>query len=423
MSKEENVTSLFALMHKLRNTKRKGWHDKNIKRSRVESVADHIYGCQMLAYAMQSEFDYDIDIEKVILMLTIHEIGETIIGDLTIEDMSEQQKSKIERKTVKELLDLIPNSDLLKNLFEEFELKETKEAKFAYQIDKAECDLQARLYEQDGSFDEKYQRYSFTKEWVEFDRGRIAFDNNFDKLLEYIIDNDMVIKEHSNNKIQNVISFYTSTNSLKNIQRTGEIIWKINPDHYGSIAEHIYSTQMLAIAIYLIYETKIDIKKVINMLSIHELGEIVIGDKSALLKNNSDRDDEWNGALIIAGLLSNSINVLSKLSEFNENKTVEANYSKYCDKLAPDMISKIYDQLNLIDLNNQDGNPLLNNPIVKRHLEAGKSFSEMWILYGQEAYKYPEPFISISNHALNNDIDELYTKKLKLKTSNKNKSI
>lgn len=87
-SNEELVTGLFALMHKLRNTKRKGWYDKNIKRDRVESVADHIYGCQMLAYAMKFEFDYDVDIEKVILMLAIHEIGETIIVDLTPEDMS-----------------------------------------------------------------------------------------------------------------------------------------------------------------------------------------------------------------------------------------------------------------------------------------------------------------------------------------------
>ena len=219
MSNEETVTAIFALMHKLRNTRRKGWYDKNIQRKRVESVADHIYGCQMLAYAMKSEFDYDVDINKVILMLAVHEIGETIIGDLTPEDMPGKLKSEYERQAVKELLDLIPNSDLLKDLFEEFENKETKEAKFAYQIDKAECDLQARLYEQDGSFENNYQRYSFTKNWVDFDRGRIPFDDNFDNLLEFITDNDMTVKERSNNKIQNVISFYTSTNSLKNVHK------------------------------------------------------------------------------------------------------------------------------------------------------------------------------------------------------------
>lgn len=413
MSNEEIVTSIFALMHKLRNTKRKGWYDKNIQRERVESVADHIYGCQMLAYAMKSEFNYNVDINKVILMLVVHEIGKTVIGDLTPEDMPEDLKNEYERKTVKELLDLIPSSNLLKNLFEEFENKKTKEAKFAYQIDKTECDLQARLYEQDGSFEENYQKYSFTKAWVDFDRKRINFDTNFNDLLEFVINNNMVIKEQSDNKIQNVISFYTSTNSLKNVQRIGEKIWGIKLKHYGSIAEHIYSTQTLAIAIYLIYGTKIDITNVVNILSIHELGEVIIGDKSSLLKNKSDKDDEWEGALKVAKLLSNNDEIILKLAEFNEGNTIEAKYCKYCDKLAPDIISKIYDQLNLINLDNQDSNPLLKIPIVKKYLETGKRFSEMWILYGQETYNYPEPFISISNYVLNNEVKEPFTKRLR----------
>ena len=122
MTKEETVISIYTLMHKFRNTKRKGWYDKNISRFRVESVADHIYGTQMLAYAMKYEFNYDIDINKVILMLAVHEIGETIIGDLTPEDMTIQKKSEYENQIVNQLLNLIPNSNLLQELFEEFEM-------------------------------------------------------------------------------------------------------------------------------------------------------------------------------------------------------------------------------------------------------------------------------------------------------------
>lgn len=412
MTKEEYVNSIFVLMHKLRNTKRKGWYDKNIQRERVESVADHIYGCQMLAYAMKSEFEYDIDISKVILMLAVHEIGETIIGDITPDDMPSCEKESYEHKVVSQLLKLIPNGKFIEELYNEFEAKETKEARFAYQIDKAECDLQARLYEQEGSFEHEYEKYLFTKEWIEVDRNRIAFDENFDRLLEYIINNEMQIQDKTNDRIQNVISFYMATNSLKDIQRTGEKIWNIKQEHFGSIAEHIYSVQMLALAIYLVYETKIDIAKVINMISKHELGEIKIGDISALLKSDEDRNKEWNAAMSVAGLLSNKNIVLDDLSEFNEAKTSEAIFSKYCDKLAPDIISKIYDQLGLIDLSNQENNPLLNHPIVARYLSTGKSFSEMWILYGQEVYNYQEPFISISNYALNNELTEPYTKKI-----------
>lgn len=415
MTKEEYVNSIFVLMHKLRNTKRKGWYDKNIQRERVESVADHIYGCQMLAYAMKSEFDYDVDINKVILMLAIHEIGETIIGDITPEDMPSSKKTDYEHEAVRQLLELIPNGKYLEELYNEFEERKTKEAQFAYQIDKAECDLQARLYEQDGSFEHEYEKYLFTEAWIGFDRKRICFDENFDRLLEYVTNNEMEVKDNSENKIQNVVSFYTATNSLKNVQRTGEKIWNIKQEHFGSIAEHIYSVQMLALAIYLVYGTEVDITRIINMLSKHELGEIKIGDISALLKSDNDRNEEWNAAVSVASLLSDKNLLLDDLSEFNESKTKESIYAKYCDKLAPDIISKIYDQLGLIDLSNQENNPLLKHPVVARYLSTGKRFSDMWILYGQEVYDYQEPFISISNYALNNELTEPYTQKIKIK--------
>ncbi len=415
MSKEEYASSLFVLMDKLKRTKRKGWHDKNIERKRVESVADHIYGCQMLAYAMHSEFKYDIDINKVILMLAVHEIGETIIGDITPDDMPRKEKTELETKAVMELLEMIPNSKLLQELFYEFEARQTPEAKFAFQIDKAECDLQAKLYDQEGCFLNNYTKYEFSKAWIDFDRTRIPFDNNFDSLLEYVTKNDMKATDHTDNSILNVISFYTLTNSLKNIQRTGEKIWNIKQDHFGSIAEHIYSTQMLAIILHLVYETKIDITKVVNLLSIHELGEIKFGDKDALTKTDSDKDKEFDDAIQIANILTNGQILIDRLKEFNDSMTGESIYSKYCDKLAPDIISKIYDQQNLIDLDNQENNPLINNPIVKKYIAMKKSFSTMWIMYGQEVYKYKEPFISVSNYALNNNLEETYTSQIQKK--------
>ncbi len=415
MSKEEYASSLFVLMDKLRNTKREGWYDENIERYRVESVADHIYGCQMLAYAMYSEFKYDIDINRVILMLAIHEIGETIIGDISPEGMPTKEKDELETKAVRELLEIIPNSKLIKELFFEFETNQTSEAKFAFQIDKSECDLQARLYEQEGCFLNRYSKYDLSRNWINFDRNRISFDKNFDSLLQYIIDNDMQVTEHSDNAISNVISFYTLTNSLKDVQRAGEKIWNVQKEHFGSIAEHIYSVQMLAIILHLVYGTEVDITKVINILSVHELGEIKFGDKDALTKKDSDRVQEFNDAIAVASILTNDKMLIDSLKEFNASLTKESIYAKYCDKLTSDIISKIYDQQNLIDLNNQNNNPLIDVPIVKKHLDANESFSTMWIMYGQEIYKYPEPFISVSNYVLNNDLDEKFTSQVQKK--------
>lgn len=83
MSKEQTVINYYVVCNRLKNVIRTGWKNWKVKRDRLESVAEHIYGVQMLAIAMKSEFLYDIDIMKVILMLAIHELGETVIGDLT----------------------------------------------------------------------------------------------------------------------------------------------------------------------------------------------------------------------------------------------------------------------------------------------------------------------------------------------------
>ncbi len=96
MNKEERVLNYYVLCNKLKDVIRTGWKTWNVKRDRLESVAEHVYGVQMLAIAMKSEYSYDIDIMKVILMLAVHELGETVIGDLTQFDISKEEKEIIE---------------------------------------------------------------------------------------------------------------------------------------------------------------------------------------------------------------------------------------------------------------------------------------------------------------------------------------
>ena len=413
--KEKRLTELFLLLEELKKTIRKGWNDKCIKRNRIESVAEHIYGCQMLAYAMQSEFNYDIDISKVILMLAIHEIGETIIGDLTPKDIGPEDKSKIELEAIKEILKDVPNKDVILNLYLEFEAKETKEAKFAYQIDKLECDIQAKLYDQEGCFSELFkEKDSFSKSWIGFDKKRIPYDRNFSMVIDYLLQKDISIKKHSENKVENVLSFYITTNKLKNIQRSGEKVWKIKKERYGSIAEHIYSVEMLALLIYMFYGINVDIKHVISLISNHETEEIEIGDIPALLKTSDNKEEEMIKAKKINSLLSNNKLLDSQTDEYNQEQTKEAIYSKLCDKLAPDIISKVCDQEGLVDLNDQKNNPVINNPIVSRFFLAGASFSQIWIGYGQEVYKYPDPFMRISKYVNEHTIVRKTLKRKKL---------
>lgn len=98
MCKEQNVLNYYVVCNKLKNVIRTGWKDWKVKRERIESVAEHIYGVQMLAIAMKSEYQYDIDMQKVIFMLAIHELGETVIGDLTHSKFQEKKKKELSMK-------------------------------------------------------------------------------------------------------------------------------------------------------------------------------------------------------------------------------------------------------------------------------------------------------------------------------------
>lgn len=208
MTKEETVINYYVLCNKLKNLIRTGWNDWHVKRDRIESVAEHIYSTQMLAVAMYSEYYYDLDLARVLCMLAIHELGETIIGDLTQFEISPEEKKKIEREAVHQILGSLFDGQEIEKLFLEFDDHETKEAKFAYQCDKLECDLQSKLYDQEHCVDVTKQDdnntaknpivrnlldngASFSEMWIKYGQQKYNYDRNFRAVSDYALENKL----------------------------------------------------------------------------------------------------------------------------------------------------------------------------------------------------------------------------------------
>lgn len=149
--KISRTLSFYALTTTLKDTIRTGWINWHISKDRIESVAEHIYGTCMLAIAIDSEFTYDIDLSKVIKMLAIHELEEIVIGDITpFDGITASDKHAMGIAAVKKILGDLVKKDEYYNLIEEFNKHETSESKYAYNCDKLEAILQAKLYEQSG---------------------------------------------------------------------------------------------------------------------------------------------------------------------------------------------------------------------------------------------------------------------------------
>ena len=160
----------------------------------------------MLAIAMQSEYQYDIDIKKVIMMLAIHELEEIVIGDLTQFQISKEEKIKIGHEAIEKVLSGLIEKDSIMNLILEFDERKSKEALFAHYCDKLECDLQCKLYDEEGCvdlthqednksfYDKRVQKLlkegnSWSEMWLTFGQENYHYDKNFEAVSNYALKN------------------------------------------------------------------------------------------------------------------------------------------------------------------------------------------------------------------------------------------
>jgi len=184
-----NAIHFYMIATKLKDIIRSGWKQWNINRERIESVAEHVYGTCILAIAMDSEFEFDLNLEKSIMMIVLHELEEVIIGDLTpLDNVSREEKRIKGEEAIKEVLSTLTKKDNYIELLKEFEEEKTFEAKFAKMCDKLECDLQIKLYCEEGTVD-LYSKDN--KHWLEMERirNRIATEGA-DTLADLFIGND-----------------------------------------------------------------------------------------------------------------------------------------------------------------------------------------------------------------------------------------
>lgn len=209
-------------------------------------------------------------------------------------------------------------------------------------------------------------------------------------------------------KIKTALEYYLSEASLKDLPRTGWLDWHVQRDRIESVAEHSHASQHLAYAIWSEFDIPVNIDRVIAMLAFHENEEPVIGD-IPLVSDIKVYKTEI-GKIAVTSILEKMARkqyAQSLITEFEERKTKEAKFARFIDKLECDLTSKLYDEEDAVDLNNQSDNASSLVPLVAKLLSEGKSFGEMWMEFGREVYGYPEEFESISEYAERTNLHEL----------------
>lgn len=214
--KLENLVDFYVNALALKDIIRTGWDKEhwNVLKERLESVAEHTFSAMILAQGMHSVFDYrNIDINKVMQMLLIHDLGEKFIGDIPEFDPRKDNKKERELLAFKEIVSSLPNKEEIVDLFIEFTEMKTPESIYANLCDKLDCDINAKNYEDNGynHLDGQEHNKAFNSAeiqailnrgfntvadcFIEYDATHYQIDDNFMKVLRYIQKNNLYNKK------------------------------------------------------------------------------------------------------------------------------------------------------------------------------------------------------------------------------------
>ncbi len=118
---------------------------KNIQRasriadnSRRENSAEHSWHLTLFARILHEHANEEVDVERVILMLMVHDIVEVDAGDMPLHGEQNPDQAAIEQAAADRLFGLLPEDQeqLLRTCWDEFEQASTADARFAKAVDR-----------------------------------------------------------------------------------------------------------------------------------------------------------------------------------------------------------------------------------------------------------------------------------------------
>jgi putative hydrolase of HD superfamily len=133
----QQVIDFILELDKLKGVTRK---TRPLGLDRYENSAEHSWQIAMLASSLVHYAEEEINLDHVIRMLLVHDIGEIDTGDTIVYAVEGWEDRKAaELAAVQRIFGLLPegHGERYLNLWQEFEDGETAEARFAHAVDRA----------------------------------------------------------------------------------------------------------------------------------------------------------------------------------------------------------------------------------------------------------------------------------------------
>lgn len=144
-SNMEELLRIYSDIDKLKHQERKGWIRIGVS-GKKDTIGSHTFGAALIGWMLSKR--EQVDTEKVIKLLLVHDLIMAHIPDYTPADKEYLSKKERESDAFSKLMINTPH-DLkrdFRDLFEEYQGEETEEAILAREADKLDTLFQAYMY-------------------------------------------------------------------------------------------------------------------------------------------------------------------------------------------------------------------------------------------------------------------------------------
>ncbi len=300
-----------------------------LDQSRPENAAEHSWQLALWALVMEPLAGDDVNVDRVIRMLLLHDLVEIIVGDHPIHLATDWQAvERAERAAAAELFGLLPDdqSQEFLSLWQEFEADSSADARFAKILDRCQPMFQVLCAPEPRSDHLDVVRDNLSG-------GRAAYlETDFPDAFR--LARAMLEKTASQDTpFARRLPFLAESDQLKSVSRASRLL---SGARFENSAEHSWHIMLFAWVLSEYADPNVSIHRVLKMLLLHDIVEIDAGDHPihGHVDHAAQEAEEQAAATRLFGLLPSDQNQMfySLWQEFEAAETPDARFAKAIDR-------------------------------------------------------------------------------------------
>ncbi|WP_109311869.1 HD domain-containing protein [Ruegeria sp. AU67] len=242
-----------------------------LDRSRPENSAEHSWHLALWALTMEPLAGDDVNINRVIRMLLLHDLVEIIVGDHPIHlETDWNAVERAERAAADELFGLLPDdqTSAFQALWEEFEADTTPDAKFAKYLDRCQPLFQVLCAPTPNPDHVEVARENLSS-------GRAAYLAREFPQAHALASALLHAQSTPETAFSERLAFLTEADRLKSVYRASRLL---SDDRFENSAEHSWHIMLFAWVLAEYAQPGVSLDQVLKMLLLHDIVEIDAGD-------------------------------------------------------------------------------------------------------------------------------------------------